>query len=68
MKIFIIILAVGSVLIAIRALIISYKRMPVGGNLITMLTYLPLINYIPIINFVLYVVVIIYKLLHARIK
>lgn len=68
MKIFIIILAVGSLLTAIRALIVSYKRMPVGGNLITMLTYLPFINYVPIINLLLYVMFLVYKLLHARIK
>lgn len=68
MKTIIIILLAGSVCTATRALVRSYRRMPKGGNIITMLTYMHWINYVPIVNFVLYSIVLGHDLLHMKIK
>ena len=68
MKTILIILAIGSILTIIRAIVLSYNDMPKGGNLCTLFTQMQWLNYVPIINFVGLVVVYIHEFFHIKIK
>lgn len=68
MTIFILILIIGSIAMWIRAIALSYSKMPVGGTIVDLFKQLHWINYIPVINFLLFIAYYIMVFFKMKIK